>query len=72
MKRAEEDLKSTYAAPRVLPLTLAEARAKLQADPSPGDASAQEMLKRINELLMEEEMAQSDTCRLDVSPSGRE
>jgi hypothetical protein len=41
--------KRPYVRPQMSRLTPAEARAKLQAEGSPGDAAGQEMLRRIDQ-----------------------
>jgi hypothetical protein len=41
--------KRPYVRPQMSRLTLAEARTKLQAEGSPGDAGVQEMLRRIEQ-----------------------
>jgi len=43
--------KQHYPAPQVREISLSEARAKLLAEGIPGDADAQEMLRRIGQLL---------------------
>jgi len=42
--------KRPYVRPQLSRLSLAEARAKLQAEVTPGDAVGQEMLRRIEQL----------------------
>ena len=43
--------KQPYAAPQVREISLTEARAKLLAEGTPSDADAQEMLRRIEQLV---------------------
>ena len=49
-KKTAKEPKRTYVRPQVLRISLAEAKAKLQAEVTPGDAVGQEMLKRIKQL----------------------